>query len=193
MKPYKPITSHESLLSFGIWYTERYIPSRKKLEDILRKKCANFAWIDAVLTSLESYIDDRKNLESRITSELARGTPVRKLLGKYLLKGFQKEDILFVIESLPQDGENRLSSVAKKLERMLASGKSKRTASMDLEVLYSEFKSEIKDMMQNYPSDEEQLFSHFANLQGKTDKKTYESLVRRGFSYESVKKFLGSE
>ena len=190
MKPYKPIASHESLLSFWIWYTERYIPSRRKLEDILRKKCQNSAWIEAVLASLESYIDDRKNLESRITSELARGTPIRKLLGKYLLKGFQKEDILFIIESLPQDGENRLNSIAKKLERMLASGKSKRTASMELEMLYSEFKSEIREMMQNYPSDEEQLFSHFANLQGNTDKKIYESLVRRGFSYDSVKKFL---
>ena len=190
MRAYKPITSEESLLSFGIWYTERYIPSEKKLADILAKKCTNADWISSVLSKLAVYIDDQKNLASRLQSELERGSPVRSLTMKYVMKGFKKEDILSVLASLSIDSSGRKNALMKKFEKLIYTGKSKRVARMTMEMDFPELKEEISKLFETYPDDEVQLENSFSEWKGRDDKKTYENLVRKGFSYEAVRDFL---
>lgn len=179
-------------------YISRYAPSRAKIIEYLEKK--NQENPEKILEEIG--YDEDLMLDAWMRTFINTGKWKQEIIRKLLLKQFEKEKIFAKIsqyENEITDWENVKFYIIRWIENRLQKGKSTMVLKMELFQKYPYFKDEIADLFAEYNNNvwlkkEIEKYSQKYNLSDKKDlQKFYAALMRKGFQYDEIKKFLKSE
>ena len=177
-------------------YITRYAPSREKMLQYLAKK--HYQGDGEQLLSDIGYSEDQM-LGMWMRSFIVRSIGERDIRIKLMKKWFPKEKIESFLESNTtdiRDWESHKPLIESVITRDLARGKSKRVIGMVLISKYPYFRDDIWELLSGYDdatglaSEIEKLLGKYRITDPKEKKKFYDALLRRGFSYDQVSKYL---
>ena len=197
-RPIIPSKSQEALFAYALWYTGKYRVSRARLLEKLELKTQSPDWIEWVMGQIGPYHSDTAEIRSSFEAVIRVGKPLRPLRSKLRAKGFTREDIdLVALEYDDQAGDyTRFErEISRRAHTLFTRGYGPRYVEQDLTSRYPLFKDEIHSL--SIAREESELLAEYTELPDTTDikslKKLSESLVRRGFSFGAVRRFLQGE
>lgn len=177
-------------------YITRYAPSREKMLQYLAKK--HYQGDGEQLLSDIGYSEDQM-LGMWMRTFIVRSIGERDVRIKLMKKWFPKEKIDSFLESNTtdiRDWESHKPLIESVITRDLARGKSKRVIGMVLISKYPYFRDDIWELLSQYDDETglvreiEKLLGKYRITEMKEKKKFYDALLRRGFSYDQVSKYL---
>ncbi|MFZ3233228.1 MAG: hypothetical protein WA194_07040 [Patescibacteria group bacterium] len=200
-KPIKILSDPDKLLAYAAWYYGKYAPPLSKLRERLLLKASSESLAEETLARFSNYVDDRTNLESKVSFAARGGKTLYKTRSSLVMKGFDKDEVRSVLESEDSftDWNVRSSAVRKRLASFASKGKSRSVALMTIKSEYPEFKDLLdQEVRENYPSDSELLAScHGLPESVPADpaqkKKAQDRLVRLGFRYSDLSAFFNPD
>ncbi|MDD3302532.1 MAG: RecX family transcriptional regulator [Candidatus Gracilibacteria bacterium] len=184
------------LRNYAINYYLRYYPSSKKLEEkLILKANGDNNLVNKVLDSLKSLVVDNTVIEMKIRYYIGKNKKLSYIKSKLYEKGFNKEDYEKILSEKFNLEESFFDKdyLQRKVEDYKAKGKSKKyifsklyERKCDKELI--EF---VIDNVFGVDGEIESVMNDYNKLKLKfDDKKIYEKLLRKGYSYEIVKKVL---
>lgn len=197
----RKIETFERLFEYAVWYISRYNISIKKLTFQITRKAAHPEMIEQVLAKIAPFVDDRREIESRVLSAISLGQPLQDLRMKLLTKSFQKADIDAIFAQYEEQFSD-FSLYEMTISRRIKTLQDRRYGSVRIEGElcreYPRFRSQIKSLVAQSITDEiDDPLAAFESERSKLDradhkgrKKLFEKLVRRGFRSDDVRKFL---
>lgn len=200
-KQNRKIETFERLFEYAAWYISRYSISLKKLTFQLTRKTENPEMIQQVLAKITPFMDDRREIESRVLSAISLGQPLQDLRTKLLTKSFQKSDIDAIFAEY-EDQFSDFTCYENTISKRIKTLQDRRYGAVRIEGEmcreYPQFRSQIKSLISQSTLDQiddplEAFESDRAKLardDHKGRKKLFEKLVRRGFRSEDVRRFL---
>jgi SOS response regulatory protein OraA/RecX len=155
-------------------------------------------WIDWVEAQLDPYHDDQSVIRSYFEEVIRLGKPIRPLLSKLKLKGFTAVDI----GELRAEFTEKIDEFAGVESRIIARigtlesrGQGARAIAQDLHMSYPNFRDQIAMLMATI-NDEQTLAEFYTEKLSavvgnqKAIKKLVDTLLRKGFTYEDIKRFM---
>ncbi|MFB0965514.1 MAG: hypothetical protein QMC36_07715 [Patescibacteria group bacterium] len=200
-KPVKILSDPDKLLAYAAWYYGKYAPPLAKLRERLLLKASTQELAEETLARFSNYVDDRTNLESKISFAARGGKTLYKTRSSLVMKGFDKDEVRSVIESEEtfSDWNARSPAILKRLDSFASKGKSRSVALMTIKSEYPEFKDRLdEEVRSHYPSDRD-LLADFHDLPASIPsdpaqkKKAQDRLVRLGFRYSDLSPFFNGE
>lgn len=195
----KPISDPDKLLAYAAWYYGKYAPPISKLrQKLFDKSGGDSRLVDDILERFSSYVDDSRNLESRISFAARSGKTVRKTADSLIRKGFAKDEVRFVLsnEDAFSDWSVRSAAIIRRMRVLSQKGKSRSVAISTLRMEFPELRERIEELFHDsYPTDSDILSS----IHGLPDsvpsdpilrKKAFDRLQRMGFRYSDLEKFF---
>lgn len=186
--------SKEKLKEYALWYYFKYFPSKRRLFDkVFSKSWKDESLSTSILWEIDHLIDEEKNIESRIHFCLDRNKNKRYIMTNLLTKGYDKYIVEKKLKQLLEEKWGSLldtSYVQHKVLMYKEKGKSKGYVLSKM-IESREDRSILEGIIDEVYSqwDEENLFKEYEKLKGKFEtKKIIEKLLRKGFSYEDIKK-----
>lgn len=185
----------DRLFSYALWYTGKYRISRAKLLDKLKSKSSNEAIIQEVLTQIEPYHSDSVEIRSHIESCLARSKPLSYVIRSLRQKQFIPEEIKTILEEYDQfDDYNTFAhTIEKRIYQLIDRGNGPKGIQQDLTQKYPQFRKRIESRC--HELNEEELLEALtppAFSNPKELKKWQDTLLRKGFSYQSIRRYMGN-
>ncbi|MDD3646408.1 MAG: RecX family transcriptional regulator [Candidatus Gracilibacteria bacterium] len=198
----------QKIIDYAIWYYLRYYPSIKKLENKLKQKFGpdskkgkiyggiNDEEINYILEEkLKNIIQEKEVLRSKIKSYIAKNKNLNYIKQKLREKLFSNE----MIDELLQDeflseGESLLTRdyIRKQINLYKSKGKSRLYIKQKL-IERDEDKILVESLLKEafLDGELEQINFEYEKLNGKYEKnKVIEKLLRKGFSYNDIKKII---
>lgn len=159
-KAIKILSDPDKLLAYAAWYYGKYAPPLAKLRERLLLKASNESLAEETLARFSNYVNDRTNLESKISFAARGGKTLYKTRSSLVMKGFDKDEVRSVLESEEtfSDWGVRSPAILKRLASFASKGKSRSVALMTIKSEYPEFKDRLDEAVrENYPTDTELL------------------------------------
>lgn len=159
-KAIKILSDPDKLLAYAAWYYGKYAPPLAKLRERLLLKASSESLAEETLVRFSNYVNDRTNLESKISFAARGGKTLYKTRSSLVMKGFDKDEVRSVLESEEtfSDWDVRSPAVLKRLASFASKGKSRSVALMTIKSEYPEFKDRLDETVrENYPTDTELL------------------------------------
>lgn len=194
----------DRLFNYALWYSGKYRSSRTKLAQKLALKGATETEIASVFESLAPYHSDELEIRTFIQNSILAGKSMRNFSQKMLAKGFKKSDIDPIVEEFSDqlaDYSSFEREIHKRFDSMVAKGYGPRSIYDDLATKYPKLKEQIRSMTSELNESElldakysESIRGDFANDTNESvNKKLFNTLVRRGFSYDAITRFLSKK
>ena len=186
----------DTLKEYALWYYFKYLCSQKRLfQKVFSKSGKNQELTQQVLEEMSRFIDEEKNVEARVRFCIERNKNISYIKGNLISKGYEKGIVESCITAQLEakwgsllDGE----SIARKIISYKQKGKSKKYIIQKLLEREGDrdiVLSQIEEIFSEGESDN--LKKEYQKLQGKFEaKKIIEKLLRKGFSYDEVKKMI---
>lgn len=159
-KAIKILSDPDKLLTYAAWYYGKYAPPLAKLRERLLLKASSESLAEETLARFSNYVNDRTNLESKISFAARGGKTLYKTRSSLVMKGFDKDEVRSVLESEEtfSDWDVRSPAILKRLASFASKGKSRSVALMTIKSEYPEFKDRLDETVrENYPTDTELL------------------------------------
>lgn len=196
------LKTHASLFKYGIWYVKRFLASDHKTLQALRKKAENPEIADAVAKELSELTGETTFAHLHAELLLERGKSAQTIRMNLRGRGFRADTIescLVGISAESGDFETYRQRIGQKIEKMRCAGKSGRLIEQELSKHYGEFRTQIREMLDTEDNSEAlekwigKYRSELLSEDRKTSAKAYEKILRRGFSYDEIRKTLRAE
>lgn len=149
------------------------------------------------MAQLDPYHSDVLEIRSHIESCLARSKPIRYVKNSLQQKKFKKEDIETIVEEYGafQDYESFSVAIEKRIASLMEKGSGPRGIQADLTQKYPQFAQRItarcKEIDENELLDQLRYREHSeSSPTPKEAKKIQDTLLRKGFSYTGVSRYL---
>ncbi len=186
----------DTLKEYALWYYFKYLCSQKRLfQKVFSKSGKNQELTEQVLEEMSRFIDEEKNVEARVRFCIERNKNISYIKGNLISKGYEKDIVESCITAqLEAKGGSLLDgeSIARKIISYKQKGKSKKYIIQKLLEREGDrgiVLSQIEEIFSEGESDN--LKKEYQKLQGKFEtKKIIEKLLRKGFSYDEVKKMI---
>lgn len=186
----------EKLFSYALWYTGKYRVSRAKLREKLVEKSTDASTILEVLCQIEPYHSDWVEIESYIESYLARAKPIAYVIRSLRQKLFDPDQIKNILQKYDQfdDYQSFSKTIEKRIQQLTLRGYWPKWIQWDLTQKYPQFRGQIElrcreidewELLKNLPKIPQE------KLTQKEYKKIQDTLIRKGFSYQKIRKYLG--
>ena len=201
----KTITTEARLMNYAAWYAMRYMPSFRKLQEVLMKK----SWSNSVLTNLVStrmqeYVSEERTVDGLVRMHLDQGKTIEWVKRKLKEKLFDPEVTAKVLEEYAEwfaSWKTYAQNIERKLQEFVSKGKSKQYIRWALLQKYPSFKNEIAELLEAYCADEtesvqkelEKLLKKHDIQDTKERQKLIQKLCLKGFSYDLIRTVLKSE
>lgn len=185
----------DRLFSYALWYTGKYRISRAKLLDKLKGKSSNEAIIQEVLTQMEPYHSDSIEIRSHIESCLARSKPVSYVIRSLRQKQFIPEEIKTILAEYDQfdDYDTFAKTIEKRIGQLIDRGNGPKGIQQDLIQKYPQFRKRIESRCHELNEEELLEALPIPTLSSPKElKKWQDTLLRKGFSYQSIRRFMGN-
>lgn len=183
----------DRLFSYALWYTGKYHISRAKLLEKLKGKSTNMTIIGEILEQMNPYHSDSVEIRSHIESCLARSKPLSYVIRSLRQKQFVPEEIKAILEEYDQfdDYDSFAQAIEKRIHQLIDRGNGPKGIQLDLTQKYPQFRKRIESRC--HEINEEALLDTMSLPPAssiKELKKWQDTLLRKGFSYQSIRKHL---
>ncbi len=199
------LTTKESLLNYAAWYAMRYLPSFRKLREVLMKKTLqNAILVESVMSEMKEYISEERTVDGlvRMYTEQSKTRPY--IEQKLRQKKFAEDIIIQTLESYKDSffsWNSYEQTIGRKIIDYLGKSKSKKFINGTLSQKYPNFKKEITALLDELVPDEaESVLLEYEKLSKKHDianskerQKIVQKLLLKGFSYDSIKRVMRNE
>lgn len=186
----------EKLRDYALWYYFKYFPSTKRLlEKVIWKSWGDIELSQKIIQDIAHLIQEEQNIDVRIRFFLQRNKNTSCILQNLLSKGYNKEIVQKLLKEYLEKSEWSLLSrdyLVRKILDYKGKGKSKN-------YIYSKLVQSSADKKKIFPileeiftqGENENIVREYEKLKGKFEhKKIVEKLLRKGFSYEDVRKCI---
>jgi len=95
---YDVVMGYIQLRNYAEWYYMKYFPSRVSLREKLTRKSGDSELVEKVMTELEPFIVEEKNIESRVHEYASLSKTPRYIKSKLLQKKFDSQMIDVALE-----------------------------------------------------------------------------------------------
>lgn len=201
----KILTTETRLMNYAAWYAMRYMPSFRKLQEVLMKKSwDNSVLVNVVSTRMQEYISEERTVDGLVRMHLDQGKTIEWVKRKLKEKLFDPEVTAKVLEEYGEwfaSWNTYAQNIERKVQEFVSKGKSKQYIRWALLQKYPSFKSEIAELLEAYCADEtESVLKELQKLQKKHDigdmkerQKLIQKLCLKGFSYDLIRTVLKTE
>jgi len=185
----------QKLRDYALWYYFKYFPSNKKLQDKMLEKSWNTDLVAQVFESIKHLLNEEEIIITKIRLYLFRNKNLNYIKSKLLEKSFSKELIEIILEMyFLKEWKSLLNE--RYLKNIILNYKNKWKSKKYIKNKLIERQEDIKivdKIIDEIFSDweQEQIKKEIEKLSLKFDKnKIIEKLLRKGFSYEEIKKSM---
>ncbi len=183
----------DRLFSYALWYTGKYRVSRSKLIQKLRGKSTNETFIEQVLEQIAPYHSDLVEIRSHIDACLARAKPLSYVVSSLRQKWFISEEVKSILAEYDAFDayENFERIIEKRFQQLIERRNGPKSISQDLLQKYPQFRSQIEAKCWDI-EESELLAQSYSELPQwpKELKKYQDTLLRKGFSYSSIRSHI---
>ena len=155
-------------------------------------------WVNWVESQLNPYHDDQSVIRSYFEEVIRLGKPIRPLVSKLRMKWFDLGDITQIQDDFALKIDEFAGVESRIIARMgvlESRGQGTRAIAQDLHMSYPNFRDQIDILIATI--DDEQTLAEFyteklsaAAGNQKQTKKLIDTLLRKGFAYEDIKRYV---